>query len=299
MEISDVDVENTYVNNNYIYYNGSDTFKTTIRHTNFADNDIRRSLDNPQNFIVCMRIVESNCFDIQSAIIFKQFNNKVSKKHDFIPGHGVLMYIDPLKLKLYVNNVELSIPNNALFIEFIMNHINNNIVEYTFRLINKYCVTSYNYDVYAPYIHEIRVTTVNLLQQHSFSENNQSLMFPIFPSRPTYSLSREIRQEQTFVPQTIYRTMSYSHFTRRVLGSDYNLEHIPEYIPKNPIRQYHLDKMQLNSDDEYYCSLCQETINGGIRYNWKCCNKNICHECGQRSIGKQESKCPFCRSLCE
>jgi len=86
----------------------------------------------------------------------------------------------------------------------------------------------------------------------------------------------------------------HNNNTRNINHNDDN-----DYEPKNPIKKNHIDNMLVINCDNYYCSLCQENIDNNQKYTWKCCNADICIDCGNRSIGKQEAKCPFCRSALE
>lgn len=70
-----------------------------------------------------------------------------------------------------------------------------------------------------------------------------------------------------------------------------------DYLLKNPITKQHVQNMLVLDCNAYYCSLCQDDINDNKKYKWKCCGVDICIDCGNRSIGKQEAKCPFCRKI--
>jgi len=312
-EISNVDVTQLYVENNHICYDGVNKFKTTIDKTNYV-NKIKFSLDHPENNIV--------------VIIFNNLDDSVAKLIDFINStvifneiriretEYIYMFVDPNKIKIYINGVELSIPPTNSIVNFITQHVNNNEVEYTFKLLRNRYVTTYTYECFVPYINEIRIKNnslstddINRINEDTDNQPHEVLTVNVFEPEPARHINTEhgYYHERLIMDMQLHMTTSNDVLTNYLFArmvANQNASNLPyefmhDFVPKNPITQNHLDKIIFNSNDEYYCSLCQETIGGGKRYVWKCCNKNICHDCGLRSIGKQESTCAFCRRPCD
>jgi len=67
------------------------------------------------------------------------------------------------------------------------------------------------------------------------------------------------------------------------------------YKPLITINNAMLEKIKITNDHEYICDICGYENNDNYKYVMNCCRKNICIECGNRSVGKQAAICAFCR----
>ena len=67
------------------------------------------------------------------------------------------------------------------------------------------------------------------------------------------------------------------------------------YKPAITINKSMLNDIKVINNDKYICDICSYEVNDEYKYIMNCCKKNICIDCGERSIGKQAAICAFCR----
>jgi len=171
------------------------------------------------------------------------------------------------------------------FIKYKSNKFDNeNYIDlpYTFMYVDPL-----KFKMYHNYI-ELDIPTVNVLDFILQNINNKTIEY-------TFELSNN-----RYV--TTHYANTYSVYISKIKIIDYQLFEIYDdlpidesYNPQDTMSKNQLEQMEIYLNDKYSCSLCYDSFYGK-RYNWKCCNQNICIECGLQSIGKQETKCPFCRN---
>jgi len=165
IDVSNVNIKNLYVKDDNIWYDNLNTFKFTIDKMNY-DNKIKISHNHIKNFIVTLGFDINQC---TSQNQHKTVNNLIkivryAKTCCGLSGSNrfVLMYIDTLKVKLYVNDMQLNFPE-YLIRSILLESINDeDKVEYTLKIIKDYNVNRKSSTEYIPYIHEIKITNSKL-----------------------------------------------------------------------------------------------------------------------------------------
>jgi len=157
VNIKDVLVPDMYAENGNLCYSGSNIFKTTVGKT-YYNNEINREECHEDNFVVSMCIckkytkTEKDATSIDKLI---QFMKYVSEKFNetTYPSEFAYVNIDMLKLKIYVDDVEINILNSSEdIISRLVGFINKTEIELTFELI-----IDQSNKMYIPFVSEMRI----------------------------------------------------------------------------------------------------------------------------------------------